>query len=288
MRRPPITNGANIIPSALLFWVVASHDPYDPLLEHPADKPDAMDYSIPGDVVLLFGPPDKQQPPTPNEPSSAQPVAWRRIIVLTPQLRREWYDGEELNDYLLPEGATACIRFRGADYDVTKVAPRGSAVAYELRPADTSLFTKRLIEYSRPAELHRRASGRAFRRAMFFARFFWPLYPVLGAFPIEWQTSLGVRVPIDIQRMVDVNLVVQATIGIGLLFGQIVLLPLSGFIDSTAEGAAAPETSQTLIVIGGVLLVDAFLRWRIATRTRRLLGFLPFEMVWRLLAGKDE
>lgn len=283
-------NGPNIIPSSMLLCMVAGHDPYDPLLEHLADKPDAMDYSIPGDLILLFGPPEAKQPPLQGEPTAEHPSPWRKIIVLTPRHRRDWYDGEELNDYLLPEGATACVRFRGADYDVTQVAPRGSAVAYELRPADPSRLARRLVEYSRSAELHRRASGRAFRRAMFFARFLWPLYPLLGALPIEWQTSLGTRVPIDVQRMVDVNLVSQATVGIGLLFWQTVLFPLGAFISSAAQGSAPPEATHPYlwVVLGSVLLIDALIRWRLASRTRRLTGFIPVELLWRVVAGKDE
>ena len=252
------------------------------------DKPDAIDYSIPGDVVLLFGPPDAQPAGTIDDQATPPPRPWRRVIVLTPHLRREWYDGEELNDYLSPEGATASIRFRGADYDVTQVAPRGSAVAYELRPADPSLFTKRLIEYSRSAELRRRASGRAFRRSLVIARFLWPLYPVLGGLPIEWQTSLGVRVPVDIQRMVNVNLATEAAFGIAMLFWQFVLMPLSAFIESAGQSATVSDSSETLTILGVVLLGDAFLRWRAVSRKLRLMGFLPFEMVWRLLAGKDE
>lgn len=259
-----------------------TEDPYDPVATQDADGPDEVDHSIPGDLVLLHG--------RPASDATGRAACWRRIVVLTPAPRSDWYDGEELDDWTAPAAAVACVRYRGGDYDVVRVARRGSGMEYVLEPADAARLARRLVEYSRAAELRRRSEGARFRKALLASRLITPLYPVIGLLPADWQEAIAARLPIDAGRATLAGCVGGVVTGAFLSFWQLVVRPLSGFVGSHGGTAGSDPLLWRIphavwMVVGIVLLVDGAHRWWVARRHHRLRGFLPLELLWRLVKG---
>ena len=262
-----------------------TEDPYDPVAIGGRDEPDEVDHSIPGDLVLLHG--------RPATDATGRAACWRRMVVLTPSPKPDWYAGEELDDWTPASASVASVRYRGCDYDVVRVGRRGSGMEYVLEPADPARLAHRLVEYGRAAELRRRSAESRFRRALLTARLAVPLYPLIGMLPADWQDSIAARLPIDVGRATLAACVAGVIAGGFLSFWQLAVRPLAGFV---GRGGGTPAPDPLLwqvphgvwMALGILLLVDGIHRWRVARNRHRLQGFIPLELLWRLLRGSGD
>ncbi len=255
------------------------HDPYDPLdgvAAPQAEAPDELDYSIPGDLALVYL----------DRSLGGDPARIRRLVVRTPSLRPDWYSEDCVDPYSPPRSAPPAIAYGGTLFEVVGIHRRGSAVEYHMEPWPESQLLRRTVVYSREAELARRSEEKDFARAMLIARWMVPVYPLLGLLPRDVQADVARRWPVSMGHAALASCVLTGMAAVLIGFSAVVLGPIAALVG--AEGEPGIGGGLVGALLAAILALDALVRWNALHRRRRILGFLPLEALWRLLPGGAE
>jgi hypothetical protein len=110
------------------------------------------------------------------------------------------------------------------------------------------------------------------------------LYPLIGLLPAEAQSTLAERFPVDLYRCMTWSCLAEVLLGGYLLFFGGLLGTLQSLTGN--EGSFLPQTillipAKVWVGVSPYFVVEGFIRWRHAHRGG-LLGFLPFEVVWKV------
>jgi hypothetical protein len=227
-------------------------DRYDPLAGAEPEawlaipEPD-RDYSIPGDLVLIY-------------PEGVSP----RLIVRTPRVRADWGAAQDRDPWDEPAAPAVAIEYRGEFYRVSSVGEHGSAVEYRLDSWPEGEALRRTETYSRSSEIRRRLSEDHFAAALRIARLLTPLYPVIGMLPAEMQIGLAARMPIAIGRAVVASAVLETAVGgYMLFFGTVVrwIGDLVGADDVLLPSRLLGLPSSVWVALAPLLLMSGL--WRL-------------------------
>jgi hypothetical protein len=248
-------------------------DLYDPMRETSAPSmptPSELDYSIPGDLVMLY--PDGTRP---------------RIVVRTPAPREDWIAAPSRIAWEQPEGVPTTIEYRGEFYEISDVRRAGSAIEYHLDPWPEGELHRRVVAYSRNAELVRRSQQAGFARSARRARWMQPLYPLIGFLPHDVQLAIAERYPINIVNATLWSCAAETLFALYYLFVGGVLSALGSIIDGRdvtyvpAKLLGLPASFW--IVMSPLLLLEAFLRWREVANRGKIYGNFLMELVSRFV-----
>lgn len=123
-------------------------DTYDPVAaDDQRLQPVEIDYSIPGDLVLIFGP-----GPRPG------------VVVRTPSLRPDWIPALDADAPEAPPGAAATIEYRGTAYEISDLRRHGSAFEYHLNPWPAGELMRQSLSTADPRNSNAGQLRRTFER----------------------------------------------------------------------------------------------------------------------------
>lgn len=248
-------------------------DRYDPVEPgRTADglfAPSAIDYSIPGDLAMIY-------------PAGSRP----EVIIRTPTPREEWVVAlDSIQAENLGQPPTT-IQYRGAFYEIAAVYQHGSAHEYHLNPWPEGEIQRRVVVYSREAELARRVDELEFQRVQRRARLLGWLYPLLGFLPREVQVDLSNRWAIDPYSATWWNSLAEIAFAVYVFFMGGVVTWLLALTDAP-EVAFVPNLlavpASFWVSISPLILLDGLLRIRRLRRRGAVSGNLLLEGIWKII-----
>ncbi|MEI7632796.1 MAG: hypothetical protein WCK47_00775 [bacterium] len=249
-------------------------DRYDPLRDS-TDRfeplPDHIDYSIPGDLVMIY-------------PGDTRP----KIVVRTRREKADWIPVPEHPSENTVGRMPTAIEYGGHFWEIIRIQPHGSSIEYHLAPWREGEIHRRVISYSRKAEMSRQLNQADYARFVSRVRRLRLLYPLIGLLPNGAQVALAERWGIDPGAATLWSCAFEALVAVYFIFFGFVVAAIGAFVTPDSAAHYVPERLLGLpgffwTAIAPLLLLEAIVRWRLLATRGRFHGNCLLEFIWKIL-----